>query len=172
MSANANSHYHTSSDDSTDFSLSSHQSLLSIAPGRSSKLYPVSAQSWCQYVLFDQPTLTHPCEGVHKRTLLMSLSLLLQQWPACHVCLIWMVCKMGGKWLYSCCFVGCCFQNLFKTARNIFVLYQSNFLLCGNNSFISFKKHELCFICIAVEIQLEQMYLKEVLDHLHSPHLL
>ena len=23
--------------------------------------------------------------------------------------------KMGGKWLYSCCFVGFCFQNLFKT---------------------------------------------------------
>ena len=33
-----------------------------------------------------------------------------------------MVCEMRGKWPYSCCFVGCCFQNLFMTARSICVL--------------------------------------------------
>ena len=31
------------------------------------------------------------------------------------VFLKWMVCEMGGKWLYSYCFVGCFFQDLFKT---------------------------------------------------------
>ena len=28
----------------------------------------------------------------------------------------WMVFEMGGKWPYSCCFVGCCFQDLSKIA--------------------------------------------------------
>ena len=36
----------------------------------------------------------------------MSSSLLLQQCPACLVCLIWIVFVMGGRWLYKCCFVG------------------------------------------------------------------
>ena len=31
----------------------------------------------------------------------MSSTLLLQQGPACLVCLTWMVCEMGGKWPYS-----------------------------------------------------------------------
>ena len=26
---------------------------------------------------------------------------------------------MGGKWPYSCCFVGCCLQDLFNTARSV-----------------------------------------------------
>ena len=62
-------------------------------------------------------TLVYPCVGVHLRMSLMSLSLLHLQ---CPTCLIWMVCVMGGKWPYSCCFVGCCFQELFKIACNIF----------------------------------------------------
>ena len=44
----------------------------------------------------------------------MRSSLHLQQCPACLVRLNWMVCKMGVKWPYSCCFVVCCFQDLFK----------------------------------------------------------
>ena len=35
----------------------------------------------------------------------MSSSLLLQQYPACLVHLIWMVFVMGGWWPYSCCFM-------------------------------------------------------------------
>ena len=27
----------------------------------------------------------------------------------------------GGRWLFSCCFVGCCFQDLFKIAHSILV---------------------------------------------------
>ena len=31
--------------------------------------------------------------------------------PACLVRLTWIVFVMGGKWPYSCCFVGCCLQE-------------------------------------------------------------
>ena len=58
---------------------------------------------------------------------LMSLSLLLQQCPACLVPLILIVFVMGGKWPYSCCFVGCCLQDLFNIARSILVLLLSSF---------------------------------------------
>ena len=50
---------------------------------------------------------------------LMRSSLLLQQCPACLVRLIWIVFVMCGRWPYSCCFVGCCFQDLFNIARSI-----------------------------------------------------
>ena len=30
----------------------------------------------------------------------------------------WIVCEMGRKWAYSCCFVGCCFQGFFKAAHS------------------------------------------------------
>ena len=64
--------------------------------------------------LAGHPTLVCPCEGVHRSTSIMSLSLLLQQCLTCLVHLIWMVFEMGGWWPYSCCFVGCCFQDLFN----------------------------------------------------------
>ena len=38
-------------------------SLSSIAPGRSSRLYPVSAQSCCIEVLADRPAFARLCEG-------------------------------------------------------------------------------------------------------------
>ena len=66
--------------------LSHHPSLSSIAPGRSFRLHLVSIQSYA---------------GIHKRTSLLSLSLLLQQCSSCLVCPTWMVCEMRGKWPYS-----------------------------------------------------------------------
>ena len=45
------------------------------------------------------------CVLVHKRMSLMSASLFLQQCPVYLVHLIWMVCEMGIKWPYSCCFL-------------------------------------------------------------------
>ena len=57
----------------------------------------------------------------------MSLSLFLQQCPACLVCLTWMILEMRGKWLYSCCFVKCCFQDLFNIACSILVQFPSSF---------------------------------------------
>ena len=57
----------------------------------------------------------------------MSSSLHLQQRPACLIHLIWMVLEMGGRWPYSCCFMGCCFQDLFITARSILVQLPSSY---------------------------------------------
>ena len=71
-----------------------------------------------------------PCV-VHERTSLTSLTLLLQQCPACLACLPGMVCEMGGWWPYNCCFVWCRFQDLFKTTHRIPVLFPSSlFSIC------------------------------------------
>ena len=57
----------------------------------------------------------------------MSSSLLLQQCSASLVCLILIVFVMGGRWPYSCSFVGCCLQALFNIAGSILVLLPSSF---------------------------------------------
>ena len=71
--------------------------------------------------------LTHLCEGVHKRRLLMGSSLLLHLCPACLVCLFWMDLEVVGSWPYSCCFVGCCFQDFFNIAHSLLVQFPSRF---------------------------------------------
>ena len=87
---------------------SRHFSLPFIASGRSSGLHPLSSHSCCMYILAGHPAFTRPYAGVHCSTSLMSSSLLLQQCPACLVCLTWIVFVMGGRWPYSWCFVRCC----------------------------------------------------------------
>ena len=57
----------------------------------------------------------------------MSSSLLLMQCPACLVRLTLIVFVMGGRWPYSCCFVGCCLQDLFNVGCSILVLLPSSF---------------------------------------------
>ena len=57
----------------------------------------------------------------------MSSSLLLQQCPACLVCLTLIVFVIGDRWPYSCCFVGCCPQDLFNIARSIRVQLPPSF---------------------------------------------
>ena len=89
-------------------------SLLSIAPWR---LHPVLAQICCRLLLAGHPTLDCPCEGVHWSTSLISLSLLLQLCPSYLVRQTWIHFVMSGQWLYSCCFVGCCLQDLSNTAH-------------------------------------------------------
>ena len=89
--------------------------------GRSSGLHPVSAQSCCMYIRAGRPAFARPCEGVHRSTSLTSSSLLLQQCPACLVRLILIVFVTGGMRPYSCCFEGCCHQDLFNIARSILV---------------------------------------------------
>ena len=101
--------------------LSRHPSLSSIASCRSSRLYYVSVQSCFMYVLAGRPAFARPCEVVHLSTSPMNSSLLLQQCPTCLARLILIVFVMGGRWPYSCFFVGCCLQNLFNTARSILV---------------------------------------------------
>ena len=80
----------------------------------------VSAQWWMK-VFACQPTIVCLCIWVYRRMLYMSFSLFLQQCPpVCLVCQTWRVCERGGKWLYSCCIVLCCFQDLFKYATKLF----------------------------------------------------
>ena len=117
-------HHHVVLPAQISLTLSPHRSLSSIAPRKSSRLYPVSAQSFCIYVLAGRLAFSHPCDGVHRSMLLMNSSLLLQQCPACPVCLTWIVFMMGGRWPYSCCFLGCCFlgccfQDLFNIVYRI-----------------------------------------------------
>ena len=47
-----------------------------------------------------------PCKGFHKRTSLLSSSLLLQQCPACFVHHIWIILEIRGKCPDSCLFGG------------------------------------------------------------------
>ena len=110
--------------------LSPYSSLSSIAPSRSSKLHPVFAQRYYREVLAGRPTLARLCEGIGRRTSLMSSSLLLHQCPACLVHLILKVLEMGGRWSYSCCFMGCCFQDLSCIVRsNLMQLLSSFFFI-------------------------------------------
>ena len=101
--------------------LSRHSSLSFIALGRSSGQQPVSSHSCWMYVRAGRPAFARPCVGIHKSTSLMSSSLLLQQCLACLVRLTWIVFVIGGRWPYSWCLVGCCYQDLFRIARSILV---------------------------------------------------
>ena len=101
--------------------LSRYFSLSFIASGRSSGLHPVSSNSCWMYVRAGCPAFAWPYVGVHRSTSLKSLSLLLQQCPACLVHLAWIVFMMGGRWPYSRCLVRCCCQDLFNIARSILV---------------------------------------------------
>ena len=120
-------HHHVTPSAQISPTLSRHPPLLSIAFGRSSGLHPVLVQSCCLLVLADCPAFAHPCEGVHKSTSLMSLSLLLQQCPVCLVRQTLIVFMMGGKWPYNFCFVGCRLQDLFNIAHSILVQLLSSF---------------------------------------------
>ena len=58
--------------------LSRHFSLSFIVSGRSSGLHPVSSHSCCIYVRAGRPAFAWPYAGVHRSTLFMSSSLLLE----------------------------------------------------------------------------------------------
>ena len=79
------------------------------------------------YILASRPAFACPCDGVYRSILLMSLSLFLHEYSACLVRLTLIVFVIGGKWPYSCCFVGCCLQDLFNTARSILRYLLSSF---------------------------------------------
>ena len=99
--------------------LSRHPFLSSVALGRFSRLHPILAQSCCIQVLTGRPTCSRPCEGIHRSISLMSSSILLKQCPVYLVRLTWIVFMIGGRRPYSCCFIGCCLQQLFNIAHSI-----------------------------------------------------
>ena len=111
-------HHHVMPLARISLTLSRHFSLSFNASGRSSGLHLVSSHSCYMYVRSGRLGFARPYVGVHRSTSLMSSSLLLQQYPAC---LIWIVFVMGGRWPYSWCLVGCCRQDLFNIARSILV---------------------------------------------------
>ena len=100
---------------------------LTIASGRSSSLHSASIQSCCKYVLLGRPIFARQYEWVHRRMLQMISFLLLQECPACLIRLTCVILELGGRWLYNCCFVGCCFQDLINTTCIILVQLLSNF---------------------------------------------
>ena len=57
-------------------------SLSTIATDRFSRLHPVFLHIWCMLLFAGRPTQVFLNVGVHKKTTLMSSSLLLQQWSA------------------------------------------------------------------------------------------
>ena len=114
-------HHHVALVARISLTLSRYSSLSFIALGRSSGQHPASSHSCWMYVRTGRPAFARPCVGVHKSTSLMSSSLLLQQCPACLVCLTWIIFVIGGRWPYSWCLVGCCHQDLFKIGRSILV---------------------------------------------------
>ena len=116
--------------------LSRYFSLSFIASGRISGLHPVSSHSCSMYVRAGRPVFARPYVVVHRSKSPMSSSLLLQQCPACLVCLTWIVFVMGGRRPYSWCFVGCCRQDLFNIALNtcviaVYLLHQQILLAYG-----------------------------------------
>ena len=96
-------HHHVMLVARISLTLSRHFSLSFIASGRSSGLHPVSSHSCWMYVFPGHPAFARSYVGVHKSTSLMSLSLLLQQCPACLVRLTWIVFVIGGRCPYSWC---------------------------------------------------------------------
>ena len=82
---NHHHHHHVVPLARISLTLSRHFFLSFIASGRSSGLHPVSSHSYCMYVRAGHPAFDQPYAGVHRSTSLMSLSLLLQQCPACLV---------------------------------------------------------------------------------------
>ena len=67
-------HHHVALPTQISLMLSRHLSLSSIAPGRSSRLHPVTAQSCCIQILADRRTLARLYEGVHRSTSIMRLT--------------------------------------------------------------------------------------------------
>ena len=54
-------------------------------------------------------------------------ALFFEQCPACLVRLFWMVVEMGYRWSHGCCFIRCCFQDLFSIVPSILVHFTSSF---------------------------------------------
>ena len=115
-------HHHVVPPARISLTLSHHFSLSFNASARSSGQHPVSSHSCCMYVPAGRPAFTRPYVGVNRSTSHTSSSLLLQQCPACLVCLTWIVFVMGCRGPNSLCLVGCCRQDLFYIA--VYLLFQ------------------------------------------------
>ena len=107
--------------------LSRHFSLSFIASGRSSGLHPVSSHCCCMFVRAGLPAFAWPYAGVHSSTSLMSSSLLLQQCPACLVCLTCIVFVMGDDNISL--IVSVCCDSWINIAIRMSLWFSSSFYL-------------------------------------------
>ena len=107
--------------------LSRHLYLSFIALRKSCRQYRYPRRADDRKFFAGQLTLVGPCVEVHRGRTLMSTSLHSPKYPACFILLGWFA-KWELKGTYRCCFVGCCFQDLFKTACTVLVWIPS-FLL-------------------------------------------
>ena len=94
--------------------------VFQTTPGVRTELFPASS-------CWSDNTNTSSGEGVHWRMSLLSSPLVFQQCPPYLLRLTWMILNIESKWLYSCCFVGCCFGDLFNTARSIIRQFRFSF---------------------------------------------
>ena len=63
------------------------------------------------------------------------------------VCLTWMALEMRGNWQYNCYFIGCCFPDLFQTARSILVINHHHHVVSPTRISLSLSRHfSLSFI--------------------------
>ena len=74
-----------------------------------------------------RPTMAHPYARVHGRLWIRPCFCTSAPYLICLTCMIY---EIRGKWPYSCCFVGYCFLDLFKTAFRILVKSPIIFFLC------------------------------------------
>ena len=99
------------------------RSISHYCPGRSSRLYPVSATK-LMLVVPDRSTVVHRCVGVQNRMPLVGSFFLPLQYTATSRWFYWIVCEVGSTWPYCCCFVECC---SFKLLCRIHVSLRSKF---------------------------------------------
>ena len=116
-----------------------HPSLSSIASDRSSRSHSVSAQNCCMKFLAVHTALSRPCEGDPLEYVIYDI---VPTSPVCLVYLTWIVFVMGGKWLYSCCFVGCC-SRTFCILLSAFLIYIYVFIYTVIHRQICFVLSEL-----------------------------
>ena len=102
--------------------LSNQSSQEAIDLDKSSRSYLLSVPKWWVQVFAGRLTLVLIYVGAHWRTAFMRSSFSSLQFRGC-LGRSYRLFEMRSKWPYSCCFVGCCFQDLFKTARNVLVYY-------------------------------------------------
>ena len=123
------SHHHVVPLARISLTLSRHFSLSFIAFGWSSGLHSLSSHSCCMYVRAGRPAFACPYAEVHRRSSLMSSSLLLQQCSACLVRLAWIVFlwwKAGGR------IVGALWGVAAKTCSILLATFLCNYRLASS----------------------------------------
>ena len=88
---------------------------------------------WCPYRVVDKFLLVHQHLHVRVKGSIGECHLWVPLYFSSSVpnVLFVLVLEMGGTWPYRCCFVGCCFQDLFNIACSVLVQFPSSiFSIC------------------------------------------